>query len=155
MSITTYEPLFTYAATAGIGSYNTSLIQPGVQNLPSVASWVFQYYPDLFEKLDFVYKLPSASCPTTWCESYLFVGDLTFIQPTPSQFNNISTANGIFVHQLQGLQVDMLVLASGEVETSDCKIWGNNETAIQICIAKLTDSPNALVAGNSPHTLVL
>jgi hypothetical protein len=145
-SIPIYEPVFTYAATAGIGPYNTSLTQPGVQSISTTASIFSEYYSDLFQR-DFVYPLsPLISCPT--CKSYLFVGEFGFIQPNPVNFANISTANSVLIHQLQGLQVDMSVLSSGEVETSDCKIWASDVGAIQICIAKSTASPNALVAGN-------
>lgn len=152
MSITTYNPLFTYTATAGVGSYNVSLTQPDVNPPSTVANIVSQYYTDLYEKPDFGYQF---SCPTRGCGSHFFTGNIAFIQPNPIYFTNITTANYVFVRQLQGLQVDTLVLASGEVHASDCKIWGTNQTAIQICIADSTATPNALVAGNGPRTFVL
>ena len=149
MSITTYNPLFTYAATAGVGSYNASLARPDVNSPSAIANSVSQYI-DFYKRSDFGYQL---SCPTSGCGSHLFVGGTSFIQPKPIYFTNITTANYVFVHQLQGLQVDTLVLTSGEVQTNDCKIWGSNQAAIQICIADSTASPNALIAGNGPRTI--
>ncbi len=155
-SITTYEPVFTYAATAGMGSYNVSLTQP-VINIPSnTANVVSQYFMKLFKNTDFEYELP-LTCPTnsSGCGSHLFVGDLSFIQPIPAYFNNVAAANVVFAHQVQGLQVDVLVLGSGEMKTSDCKIWGNNQTAVQMCIANSTANPDALVAGKGPSIYMI
>jgi hypothetical protein len=67
--------------------------------------------------------------------SHFFAGPAAFIQPSPPPISNVSDADVVFVHQLQGIQVEFWnVSSTDEVFGSDCKIWGSNYGAIQICI---------------------
>ena len=148
-TITIYDPRFTYRASGGIGAYNTSLIRPDIFPPATIANIVSQYYIDLFRDTSLGVSLDTGPCPLNEpvCGSHLFVGDYSFIDPTPSFITNFTDATVVFAHQLSGIQVDIVGLNSGEVDASDCKIFGTNLSALQICITQSTTNPNGLLAG--------
>jgi hypothetical protein len=54
----------------------------------------------------------------------------------------------VVAHELSGVQVDIVGLNSGEVDASDCKIFGMNVSAVQICLSASPTNPNALIASH-------
>lgn len=151
-TITTYDPQFTYRASAGMGAYNTSLVQPDIIPPFDVASYVSQYYTTILRDTTFGVQLdrPTSCSPSELvCGSRLFVGDYSFIYPVPSFISNFTDATVVVAHQISGVQVDIVGVTSGDVDVSDCKIFGTNFTALQICLTASPTTPNGLIAGHS------
>ena len=82
------------------------------------------------------------------CGSYLLFGGYETISPIPSFINNFTDATVVVAHELSGVQVDIVGLNSGEVDASDCKIFGMNVSAVQICLSASPTNPNALIASH-------
>jgi len=61
-------------------------------------------------------------------------------------------ADSIFIPGLQGVKVEFWDSDLGEqLMSEDCKIWGINENAIEICIRQSSHKMNYLVLGIRPH----
>ena len=82
------------------------------------------------------------------CGSYLLFGEYDMISPVPSFINNFTDATVVVAHELSGVQVDIVGLNSGEVGANDCKIFGMNGSAVQICLCASPSNPNALIASH-------
>jgi hypothetical protein len=62
--------------------------------------------------------------------------------------NNFSDADSVFAHQQLGVQVDLSYPVSEFVATaSDCRIWGIQGYALNLCIAPAPGNTSALIAG--------
>jgi hypothetical protein len=70
------------------------------------------------------------------------------ISPVPSFINNYTDATVVVAHELSGVQVDIIGLTSGELDANDCKIFGWNLSAVQICLSASSTNPNALIASH-------
>lgn len=150
-----YETQFTFPAVAGIGPYNASLAHADVL-IPSVAAtYVSEIYLDVLHSAQLSTSLPPHSCSGDGCLSTFVVGPVGFIQPPPLQSTNYSRADTIFVHRLQGVQIEFWDADHGEqFMIKDCKTWGTNNSAIQVCIGVSSVDKHYLVAGIRPNCVL-
>lgn len=153
---TFYEALDTYPAVAGVGSYNVSLTQTSIILPPTAAIFVSDLFTDLLTSPLYATSLPPHSCSGAGCISSFILGSYGLIQPPPLPASNYSKADSIFLHRLQGVQVEFWDSDLGEQFTSnDCKIWGTNESAIEVCIRQSSFEKNYLVAGIRAYNSLL
>ena len=145
---TTYETLYTYPAAAGVSSYNVSLTQTSII-YPSVAAiLVSNLFTNILTSPLAATSLPPHSCSEPGCISSFILGSYGLIQPPPLPASNYSMADSISIRGLQGVKVDFWDSDLGEQFMSeDCKIWGSNETAIEICLRQSSHEKNNLVLG--------
>lgn len=145
---TSYEALYTSRAVGGIGSYNVSLTQTTILYPTALAIFVSELYLDVFQNVQMSTYLPPHSCSGDGCLSTFILASLALVQPPPLPPSNYPKADSIFIHRLQGVQVEFWNSDQRENFTSNnCKIWGSNESAIEICIGQSFLDKNHLVAG--------
>jgi hypothetical protein len=101
-----------------------------------------QYYASLFSDVRLSTKSDPIICSDyEGCVSYLFPGALAFIIPSPFSINNLSNADVIQVLESPGLQLDFWDLSPDDTfqPDTDCRTWGSNDSATQICISSVQD----------------
>lgn len=70
------------------------------------------------------------------------------IIPNPWLITNYSTADVMITRATQGLGLDYGLMNTSESFTSsDCQAWGDEFSALQICIASSKEKQNRLNAG--------
>jgi len=107
--------------------------------------YVDELYRNLFKNVQMATPSPPVLCNSyDECSSYLFPGPASLIIPTPVYISNFSDADAIQVYGSASVQIDYWKPnVSDQWSSADCRIWGSNESAIQICIG----SQDYLISG--------
>lgn len=152
-----YEPLFPFSAVAGIGPYNSSLATPEILEPTVAATFISELYPTMLHDAQISTDLTPHSCSGDGCLSTFIVGPIGLIQPPPLPISSYPSADTIFVHSLQGVETEFWDVDSRDRFnlTDDCKVWGTNDSAIQVCISASSLDKDHLIAGIRTHLIIL
>ncbi|KAK0654852.1 hypothetical protein B0T16DRAFT_383864 [Cercophora newfieldiana] len=157
--ITVYDTAHTYNATAGVGPFNTSLVEPFIKQLNSMSppSYPYQILP--FSIYAVVYNLMAnpwystvmepISCPDPAgrCESYLLSGGTLLMEPAiPSGYDSFPFVK---VDNVPAVQLEFTPSSNHSFSDSDCQVFGQANTliAIRLCVAPSPSLPGSLDAG--------
>jgi hypothetical protein len=140
---TVYDPHYTFRVSGGIGAYNASYAAfVDVDNTATIASELANTIFSSGGGQILLSQGPGFS-------SHFLTGGLAFMQPIGEIVGkNFSDAGSVFAHQQLGVQVDLSYPVSEFVaSTSDCRIWGIQGYALNLCIAPAPGNTSALIAG--------
>lgn len=141
---------------AGVGPFNSSLLQPFRDYLHSLAP----DYP--YETLPFTYlaeawtflsnPLLSVSaktheCSSTLCASYIFSGGLEYVVPWVPQVNPDHSM--VMVKHVPSIQVDLTGPVEDAFDPADCDVFGESGVfiGIRLCLAPVQLNPGSFRAG--------
>ncbi|KAJ9144673.1 hypothetical protein NKR23_g5763 [Pleurostoma richardsiae] len=155
--ITVYDTADVYDATAGVGPFNASLIQPFINLLQSTApSYAYQVLP--FTYYAAVYILvanplistisESVHCPgDSTCASYLLSGGLEMVAPwVPQGYDGYGMVK---IDHAPSIQIDFSRPMTDTFEEEDCSLFGQtgSRIGIRLCVAQDQSASGSLRAG--------
>ena len=147
---TIYVPSSTYYTTAGIGTFNGSLVQPFLAasngSIPyGLHSWLSSFVSDP----EVVIAGPPVDCfDVDHCISYLIPGSLGNSAPWPPKGSPEDPV--VEIWDAPAIQYEFLDSIDGEDELikSDCDVIGSEKyiLAVEVCIGQSTKYPGSLIA---------
>ncbi|KAK4445350.1 hypothetical protein QBC34DRAFT_441760 [Podospora aff. communis PSN243] len=160
--ITVYDTAHSYNATAGVGPFNASLVEPFIKQLNSMSPPDYPYQVLPYSIYAVVYNLMAnpwystvvdpIACPdpSNRCESYLLSGGTLLMEPTiPPGYESYPL---IKVPNVPTVQLDFTPPLAPELThtfpPSDCDIFDHPTAliAIRLCITPSPSHPNHLNA---------
>ncbi|KAI0202467.1 hypothetical protein F4808DRAFT_449802 [Astrocystis sublimbata] len=153
---TVYDTASTYAATAGIGPFNASLIEPFMANLRDTSpGYPYRVVP--FSYFAAVYTLvlnplvstlaKPVACRGVDCASYLLSGGLEYVAPWVPAGND---SHGLVrIDMVPSLQLDFETPSSAKFLDEDCENFGDEGIliGIRLCLAQTHSPLNLIRAG--------
>ncbi|KAI1767922.1 hypothetical protein GGR53DRAFT_480172 [Hypoxylon sp. FL1150] len=154
--VTVYDTAITYEATAGVGPFNGSLVQPFLQALRATApGYPYTILPYTYFAAVYTLVLnplissvsEPVSCQDGKCFSYLLSGGLEMVAPWVPE-GHIDYPM-IKIDPVASLQMDFTQYASDEFEEVDCDIYGETgfTIGIRLCLVHEPTLPGSLRAG--------
>lgn len=156
--MTVYDTAITYNVTAGVGPFNSSLVDPFFAALASTApGYPYSILP--FTYFAAVYILvvnPLIStisepvhCVGPSCVSYLLSGGLSMVAPW--QDHGLPEYPMVKVNGAPSMQFDFSGPIQTEFPDGDCDVFGQHGFAIgiRVCVSKDQNVPGGLSAGKS------
>ena len=143
------------SVSAGIGPFNASLAEQWDSRV--LSTYLVTEFPAFL--VDSTVSYPTsyaASHPpcvnnTRTCHSNYFPGVLNIVSPwvVGVKLNESLNGDTFIVNQGHGVHVDYWEVdeREGNWTTEDCQTWGNNNSALMICLSTSKVTKNALVAG--------
>lgn len=143
--MTVYDTVYTYEISAGIGTFNATLIEPFISYLKGLSPTYpytvlpYTYYAAVYTLVlnplltTIVDPVSCSSAKTENCMSYLFTGGLEMVAPwVTSEYTDYPMVK---VDNAPAVQMDFSgVLEVDQVpfDDADCDIYGDSETTIGI-----------------------
>jgi hypothetical protein len=157
--INVYDTADTYTVTAGVGSFNTSLLQAFFNNIqslePSYQNAVVPYtifaavYALVINPLLSTVSQP-VHCAGPNCMSYLLSGGLMMVAPwTSKEYTGYPLVR---IKKVPSVQLDFAWPLGNDIfDDSDCDIFGEYGTpiGIRVCVAQDTATEGSLRAGTT------
>ena len=160
--VTVFDTIDTYNVTAGVGTFNSSLVEPFFRFLSSLAPQYeksilpYTYYAAAYT-LVLNPLISTISEPVTClpglglgCVSYLLSGGLEMVAPWAPQANLFRDYPMVKIERIPAVQLDF----QGPVQDShftdtECDIFGEPGVAIGIrfCLSEVPSLPGSLRAG--------
>lgn len=157
---TVYETAVSYNATAGVGTFNSSLVEPFFDFLGSLApdypytTLPYSYYSMAGSLVTYpVFGAPvdPVYCEDDDCFSYLLSGGLEMvIPPVPQGYADYPLVR---VPNVPTIQMEFTTIKNQRgFERQDCSVYGAPATpiGIELCLAQGTNI-GGLQAGEHPH----
>ncbi|KAJ8128335.1 hypothetical protein O1611_g5298 [Lasiodiplodia mahajangana] len=153
---TVYDTASMYNATAGVGPFNQSLIQPFMDALHSTApDYPYEVLPYTYYAAVYTLVLnplvtsisKPVACETRSCISYLLSGGLEYVAPWVPQGNDDHDL--IKIGKVPSVQLDFETGPSSEFLETECETFGEFgfTIGIRLCIAESQTSHRLLRAG--------
>lgn len=137
---------------AGLSPLNTSLVDIGLFNATATAEF-WWYFPSLLTDSKSVKPVSPVNCSGEKCVSFFVPGTMRTIQLDPAispiSRNNYSDAVAYIQNDAPGYQVEFFPVQREESRKfvlEDCRVFGTEFNAVQICLRKTNSS---FVAGNA------
>lgn len=149
-----------FRVAAGIGTFNASFAK---DYAPIAGIYFATDFTRFLDNPSIVYPVEPVQNPTSHCTtiatqrnspacsaSYFVSSGLENISPWPSKNADFPDAGAYVVKDIAGYQFDFGELQTGERfdGTKDCRIYGDDVAAIQLCIS--TFDENTLIASTLP-----
>lgn len=156
--ITVYDTAYTYNATAGVGDFNASLVQPFLNLLASLGpQYQFDILPYTYFAAAYVLVMnpliatvsTPVKCVDDGCVSYLLSGGLEMVAPwIPKGYDSFPMVK---INSAPSVQLDFTDPVSGSFLDSDCDVFGQLgfTIGIKFCVTAVPGSSESLRAGKS------
>jgi hypothetical protein len=150
----TYSPVHQVpVSSAGLaGAMNTALVGTPAFNLTATAQF-WWYYPALLTDGQNSRAVTSINCTGDACNSFFLPGPMALIEFDPSQpvvtADQYPVATAYIQNDAPGYQIDFEPIDyehDPPMTLDDCKVFGTNTIAVQICLKKVNSS---FLAGTS------
>jgi hypothetical protein len=146
--ITVYDTAHTYKATAGVGPFNGSLVEPFVASLDALApEYHYQVIPYNYFASAYTLVLnplistvsESVECTVSKdsCVSYLFTGGLQMVAPWIG--HGYADHSMVKIYNAPAIQFDFEDSASDEFDDEDCDVFGQAGVLIGIKFCVVED----------------
>lgn len=154
--MTVYDTIYTYNATAGVGPFNASLIQPFMNALHSCSpTYPYEILPYTYYAAVYTLVLnplistisEPVSCQGHSCVSYLLSGGLEMVTPwTPDGHEDYPMVK---IDKAPSLQMDFTAPASSSFQATECDVFGEYgfTIGIRLCISVEESTTELLRAG--------
>ncbi|TGJ81959.1 hypothetical protein E0Z10_g6802 [Xylaria hypoxylon] len=153
---TVYDTASTYNATAGVGPFNHSLVQPFMDALHrSAPSYPYEVLPYTYYAAVYTLVLnplvssiaKPVACETGSCMSYLLSGGLEYVAPWVPQGNNDHDL--VRIDKVPSLQLDFESSSNSTFLETECETFGEFgfRIGIRLCIAESRTSRELIRAG--------
>lgn len=166
--VTVYDTAYIYDASAGVGPFNASLVQPFLAFLQGLSpEYPFTVLPYSYYAAAYTLVLnpliattaDAVDCAAQLegnCMSYLFTGGLEMVAPwSPAGYANFGLVK---VDKVPAVQIDysgVLDIDQEPFQTSSCDVYGDSDTSIgiQLCVEK--HSAGTIRAGRQALRLMI
>lgn len=147
-----YRPLYTFLASAGVGSYDPTYTNPAVwPDLSMISFDAGIAFEGIF--INPLNRYILSLNTDTHSSTYFFPGGLNDMTPYPLSFTNYSDVDVIFVHHVLGLQMDYWVPDPVQMNPEECKAWeGGDFDSLQLCISTPKDNQSYIIAGKNIYS---
>jgi len=156
--VTSYNPVYLYDVTAGVGRFNASSVPEYLEFLQSltpeynktvVPYSIYSMVQGLVVNKMHSVASPSVNCGDRVCDSYLFTGGLIMTTPLPP--TSFPEYPVIQVHDAPTTQLEFSRGLEGNdsFEDGDCSVFGAEGylIAIRLCVAHSRADAGAITAG--------
>ena len=149
---TTYQPRSTYELTAGVGAFNSSLVEPVIdlytEDDASVPYGLLALVNDLVTNPTISISVNSIGCTDPSCVAYLLAGGLITTTPWPPTTDAESPIVEIWNAPAIQVEFEDRISSSDQFLQSDCDIIGDPTkiVAVQICTAESKSSPGSIIS---------
>ncbi|EAS30478.3 uncharacterized protein CIMG_05957 [Coccidioides immitis RS] len=156
--MTGYDSVYTYNATAGVGQFNGSFVQPYLQKLQNLSP---QYpyrvvpYTALSMLYDFVVNPMHSvvgdpiACHDKDCDSYLLTGGLIMTTPWPPLSHPSESVIKIYDVPSTQIEFKRRISERDIFMDKDCMVFGDDQTLIglRFCLANNPKANGSITAG--------
>lgn len=146
---TVYDPVLTFNATAGAGSFNGSFVTTALERVNGTITYqALAYAYNFVTNNQFSIMASPVSC-FGGCDSYIFPGALWSLNPAPP--DNSPPDAVVKIYSSPAIQMDFMKdLSDGDTfSEQDCTVYGENGSSIGIkfCLAKSEVYSGSIIAG--------